>query len=103
MTNFKTSTQEDASFLVMRLSQVNSDLTQRELAKNLGLIVGSINYCLQSLMNKGFLRMPLTSRFLERMIQECDALKVEIEALSAELPAEASSILNESPQSRQIL
>lgn len=94
----------------MRLLKENPDLTQRELAEKLGVSVGGLNYCLKCLIDKGFVKMAnfsksknkfkyvylltprgiaekvvLTNRFLERKMQEYDALKLEIEALSLEV------------------
>jgi EPS-associated MarR family transcriptional regulator len=101
--------QEDTHFRIMRILQDNPDLTQRELADKLGMSVGGLNYCLNALIDKGFVKMAnfsnsknkfkyvylltpqgmaekvtLTSRFLKRKMAEYDALKVEIEALKAE-------------------
>ena len=98
--------QEDTYFRVMRILQENPDLTQRELAGKLGVSVGGMNYCLKALMDKGWVKMQnfqnsknkfkyvylltpqgisekvsLTSHFLERKMQEYDALKLEIEFL----------------------
>jgi len=102
--------QEDTHFRIMRILQDNPDLTQRELADKLGMSVGGLNYCLKALIDKGFVKMAnfqrsknkfkyvylitpqglaekvaLTSRFLKRKMDEYDALKVEIEALSVEV------------------
>jgi EPS-associated MarR family transcriptional regulator len=102
--------QEDTHFRIMRILQDNPDLTQRELAEKLGMSVGGLNYCLRALIGKGFVKMSnfqksknkfkyvylltpqgiaekvaLTSRFLKRKMEEYDALKVEIEALKAEV------------------
>ena len=49
--------QEDTYFRVMRLLEVNPDLTQRELAKHLGVSVGGLNYCLKALIQKGWVKM----------------------------------------------
>lgn len=109
MTNFKTPTREETHFKVMRLLEANPDLTQRELAKELGLSVGGLNYCLKALIEKGLVKMKnfansknkfgyvyvltptgmaekaaITQRFLQRKMDEYEALKVEIEALKAE-------------------
>ena len=94
----------------MRILQDNPDVTQRELADMLGMSVSGLNYCLKALIDKGFVKMgnfqksknkfkyvylltpqgvaekvALTSRFLKRKMQEYDALKVEIEALTSEI------------------
>lgn len=102
--------QEETHFRIMRLLQDNPDLTQRELADRLGMSVGGLNFCLNALIDKGFVKMAnfqksknkfkyvylltpqgiaekvaLTSRFLKRKMQEYDALKLEIEALKSEV------------------
>ncbi len=94
----------------MRLLQANPDLTQRELAQELGVSVGGLNYCLKALIDKGWVKMQnfsqsknkfgyiyiltptgmaekaaLTSRFLKRKMSEYEALKVEIDALQNEV------------------
>jgi EPS-associated MarR family transcriptional regulator len=109
MTNRQAKIQEDTHFRIMRILQENPDLTQRELADKLGMSVGGLNYCLNALIDKGFVKMgnfhksknkfkyvylltpqgitekvTLTSRFLKRKMEEYEALKVEIEALKSE-------------------
>ena len=106
MTSRQAQLQEDTYFRVMRILQENPDLTQRELAQKLGVSVGGLNYCLKALMDKGWVKMQnfqnsknkfkyiylltpqgiservaLTSRFLDRKMQEYEALKAEIESL----------------------
>lgn len=117
--------QEETHFRIMRLLQDNPDLTQRELASRLGISVGSLNYCLNALIDKGFVKMAnfqksknkfkyiylltpqgiaekvaLTSRFLQRKMEEYDALKLEIELLKAEADASlpAPTIQSKQPQ-----
>ena len=110
MTNFKTPTQEETHFKVMRLLEANPDLNQQGLAKELGLSVGSINYCLKALMERGLVKMKnfatsknkfgyvyvltcsgisekaiITHRFLKRKMDEYEALKAKIETLENEL------------------
>lgn len=110
MTSRQAQIQEDTYFRVMRILQENPDLTQRELAEKLGVSVGGLNYCLKALMDKGWVKMQnfqnsknkfkyvylltpqgiaekvaLTSRFLERKMQEYDTLKAEIESLHQDL------------------
>jgi EPS-associated MarR family transcriptional regulator len=48
---------EDAHFRVMRIRQVNPDLTQRELGEKLGISVGGLNYCQKALMEKDLVKM----------------------------------------------
>lgn len=110
MTSRQAKIQEDTHFRIMRILQDNPDLTQRELAEMLGMSVGGLNYCLNALIDKGFVKMDnfqksknkfkyvylltpqgiaekvaLTSRFLTRKMEEYEALKVEIEALKVEV------------------
>jgi EPS-associated MarR family transcriptional regulator len=110
MTSRQAKIHEDTHFRIMRILQENPDLTQRELAEMLGMSVGGLNYCLNALIDKGFVKMgnfqksknkfkyvylltpegiaekvALTSRFLKRKMEEYDALKVEVEALKAEV------------------
>ncbi|WP_235086411.1 MarR family EPS-associated transcriptional regulator [Chromobacterium sp. Beijing] len=102
--------QEDTYFRVMRILQENPDLTQRELAEKLGISVGGLNYCLKALMQKGLVKMKnfansknkfgyvyvltlsgvaekaaITHRFLQRKVEEYEALKAEIDALKLEI------------------
>jgi EPS-associated MarR family transcriptional regulator len=106
MTSRQAKLQEDNYFRVMRILQENPDLTQRELAEKLGISVGGLNYCLKALMKKGFVKMKnfansknkfgyvyvltpsgmaekaaTTHRFLQRKMDEYEALKAEIEVL----------------------
>lgn len=101
--------QEDTYFRVMRILQENPDFTQRELAEKLGISVGGLNYCIKALTEKGLVKMQnfadsknkfgyvyvltpsgiaekaaVTHRFLQRKMDEYQALKAEIEALRAE-------------------
>ena len=105
----QTQTQEDTYFRVLRALNENPDLTQRELAQKLGVSVGSLNYCLKALIEKGWVKMQnfsqsknkfgyvyiltprgiaekaaLTGNFLKRKLIEYDSLKAEIESLHAE-------------------
>lgn len=102
--------QEDTHFRVLRILQADPDLTQRELAQQVGISVGGLNYCLKALMEKGLVKMQnfahsknkfgyvyvltpkglaekaaITRRFLLRKMGEYEALKAEIEALRVEV------------------
>lgn len=106
MSNKQEQTQEDTHFRVMHLLEANPDLTQRELAKRLGVSVGRMNYCLKALMNRGWIKMQnftgsknkfgymylltpdgvkhktlLTRRFLKRKLCEYETLRAEIHSL----------------------
>ena len=110
MTSRQAKLQEDTYFRVMRILQENPDLTQRELAEQLGMSLGGLNYCLKALMEKGLVKMKnfatsknkfgyvyvltptgiaekaaITHRFLQRKMDEYEALKAEIETLKSEV------------------
>ena len=103
----QTQTQEDTNFRVLRALNENPDLTQRELAQKLGVSVGSLNYCLKALIEKGWVKMQnfsqsknkfgyidvltpqgisekltLSSLFLKRKQAEYKALRAEINGLT---------------------
>lgn len=103
--------QEDTYFRVLRMLQVNPDMTQREIAEKLGISTSGLNYCLKALIAKGLVKVQnfsqsknkfgyiyvltphgmaekaiLNGRFLTRKLHEYDALRAEIDALQAELP-----------------
>lgn len=109
MTTRRSQLQEDTTYRVLRMLQDNPDLTQREIAQNLGLSASGLNYCLKALIDKGWVKMQnfaqsknkfgyiyvltpsgiaqkaaLTGRFLQRKMAEYEALKAEIESLQAE-------------------
>lgn len=94
----------------MRLLQANPDLTQRELAEQLGVSVSGLNYCLKALIEKGWVKMhnfsqsknkfgyvyiltpsgmaekaALTSCFLKRKLEEYESLTDEIQSLKTEV------------------
>ena len=93
----------------MRALEVNPQVTQRELADQLGVSLGAVNYCLNALVEKGLVkienfkasetkwryiyvltpqgvaeRAALTGRFLARKLREFEQLRAEIEALRGE-------------------
>ena len=109
--NSKSKTQHpDTHFKVMDLIHKHPDISQRELAKETGISLGSMHYCLKALAQKGWLKANkfknnpdksvylylltpegitqksrLAIDFLKRKNKEYDALKHEIEQLSEEL------------------
>jgi EPS-associated MarR family transcriptional regulator len=94
----------------MRALAENPHATQRELAKQLGISLGALNYCMRALSEQGWIKVEnfsksnrklayaylltptglaakarLTSRFLKRKLVEYEALRAEIEELRAEV------------------
>ena len=91
-------------FNVLRKINLNPNLSQRKLAKELGFILGKLNYCLKALKKKGLIKIKnfkqnpkkvnylyiltpkgisektkLTLNFMKRKMQEYEDLKKEIE------------------------
>jgi len=104
---------EDARFRVLRLLQENPAISQRDIAKALGLSLGGVNFCLNALVEKGHIKMQnfreakdkrkyvylltpkgiaektaLTGRFLTRKMREYEALRAEIEAVQEDMQQE---------------
>ena len=115
MSSHRDRNKDDTQFWVLKLMQDNPGMTQRALAKELGMSLGGANYCLQALVEKGWLKMQnfskstnklgyayiltpigiaekaaLTGRFLKRKMQEYEDLKAEIEALQMDMVKPAS-------------
>ena len=44
-------------FEVLRKINIRSNITQRELANDLGFSLGKLNYCLRELKNKGLIKI----------------------------------------------
>ena len=102
--------QEDTHFRVLALLERNPDISQRDLAKALGISLGGVNYSLRALVEKGMVKAQnfsssdkklayayiltpkglaeksmLTARFLKRKMDEYEALKAEIESIQYSL------------------
>ena len=115
MTSRQSNQQEDTYFRVMRILHSTPDITQRELAKKLGVSVSGLNYCLKALIDKGWVKIQnfsnnknklgyaylltpagivhkasLTSGFLKRKMREYEALKQEIKQVKQEVNGRSS-------------
>jgi MarR family transcriptional regulator, temperature-dependent positive regulator of motility len=100
---------DSAILRVLRLLETRPRLTQREMAREMGVSLGKTNYCLRALLDKGFVKVKsfrrssnkrgyaylltpeglgakaeLARRFLTLKRQEYDALRLEIERLQQE-------------------
>jgi len=98
---------------ILRHLEENPDVSQRELARELGVSLGKANYCLKALIEKGFVKVQnfrksdnkraylykLTPRgleaklrisvaFLKRKMKEYERLQREIEELRADVGSE---------------
>ena len=111
MAGQKDKLREDAQFRILRLLHENPEMSQRELARAVGISAGGVHYVVNALVGKGLIKLgnftaaedkrryayiltpkgisakaDLTRRFLERKMAEYDALRAEIEAIRTELP-----------------
>lgn len=109
MTTRRQTANDDTLFWTLRLLQENPSVTQRTLAKEVGINVSSINFYLKALVGKGWIKMGnfsknrdklsyaylltptgvsekavLTRRFLQRKMIEYEKLREETEALQLE-------------------
>ncbi len=104
MRNSKEKDLESKLNLLIKINK-QPNLTQRELAKNLGISLGKLNYLLNALIDKGFIKInnfkknpkkidyfylltphgisektKLTINFMKRKMSEYDQLKNELES-----------------------
>lgn len=104
------SSQDEKLFRLLRFLEQNPSLSQRDLAQQTGWSLGSVNYCLKALVEKGEVkienfrtssnrmkyiyvltpkgmqkRVSLTRGFLQRKQEEYHSIKAEIEELQAEM------------------
>ena len=100
----------EMEFNVLRSLYSNPSFTQRKLSSHLGVSLGSVNYCINALVDKGLVKVRrfnksstkqkylylltpegvvektrLTFAFLERKHAEYHRLQIEIKSLKAEL------------------
>jgi MarR family transcriptional regulator, temperature-dependent positive regulator of motility len=50
------SVDDDTRYRVMRLLESRPDITQRDLAREMGMSLGKANYCLQALIRSGWIK-----------------------------------------------
>jgi EPS-associated MarR family transcriptional regulator len=99
----------DVHYKLMRLLDANPGMSQREVAREMGISLGKVNYCLQALMRKGWIKATnfknsqnkaaymylltprgleskasLTVKYLKIKVLEYEALRVEIEEMRRE-------------------
>jgi len=101
---------QDGHFRILRLLQANPEMSQRDLARAVGVSNGGIHYVLSALLDKGLIKLgnftasedkrryayvltrkgiaektALTMQFLARKMAEYEAIKAEIEEIAGEL------------------
>ena len=105
-----TGVRDELRLRVLRVLEVNPELSQRQLAAELGVSLGGVNYALKALIERGFVKADnfrksgrkvaylyvltpkgvaekasLAAAFLGRKIEEYEVLRQEIEALQGEV------------------
>ena len=100
---------KQSKYQLLKSLEQDANLTQRQLSKELGISLGKVNYCLQSLIQKGFVKIynfknskhkiqysylltptgieektKLTIKFLKTKTKEYEVLKKEVEKLKNE-------------------
>lgn len=101
---------DETHYKLLKLLEQNPELSQRELAKELGISLGKANYCLQAVIERGWVKAKnfthssnkrayayiltptgiehkakVTLRFLKHKVAEYDALQKYIEQLRQEV------------------
>jgi len=101
--------QDEVSYKLLKIIEEDPHLSQREIAARMGVSLGKANYCLKSLIKKGFIKarnfynnnnkvgyvymltpsgveekISVTYRFLKRKMEEYEDIKAEIDSLKAE-------------------
>lgn len=104
---------DEYRYKILSLVQTKPEISQRELAKNLGISLGKANFCLKALIEVGLLKATnfrnsknklaymylltpngveeksrITMRFLKAKMQEYELLKAEINLLMQETKSE---------------
>jgi MarR family transcriptional regulator, temperature-dependent positive regulator of motility len=105
-----TGARDELRLRVLRALEANSELSQRQLAAELGVSLGGVNYALKALIERGFVKADnfrrsgtkvaylyvltpkgiaekssLATAFLGRKLEEYEVLRQEIEALKGEV------------------
>jgi len=101
---------DEVRYKLLKLLKPNPGLSQRDVARELGISVGKVNYCLQALVQKGWIKVAnfknsknkigymylltprgidakarLTTEFLRYKLQEYEELSAEIAQIRDEV------------------
>lgn len=114
--------QEELRLNVLRVLEETPEATQREIANQLNVSLGGVNYCIKAMVERGFIKLgnfarseakmgyayyltpdgltektKITVKFLQRKMKEYELLKHEIELLKSECSkAESPYLLGDS-------
>ena len=106
----------ETHYKLLRMLEANPEMSQRDVARELGISVGKVNYSLRALIRKGWIKArnfknsnnkaaymylltprgieekaSLSVRFLKIKMQEYERLKVEIEEMRREAAAQGGT------------
>jgi EPS-associated MarR family transcriptional regulator len=101
---------DEMRYKLMRALQEKPEMSQRELARELGVSLGRVNYCMQALIQRGLVKAKnftrssnktaymylltprgveqkanVTLRFLQGKVKEYETLRAEIEQIKRDL------------------
>ena len=107
------SVEQEIRYRLLKILSQESNLSQREMAKKMGISLGKVNYCLSELAKKGLIKVHrfksarnkipytyiltprgleekavLTVRILRRKIAEYEEIKSQIRELARDIEAE---------------
>jgi len=105
---------EEVRYKLLKLLEPNPGLSQRDVARALGISLGKVNFCLRALVEKGWIKATnfknsrnklaymylltprgleekarVTAQFLQIKVGEYEALKAEIEQIREEATGQA--------------
>ncbi|MGJ8620176.1 MAG: MarR family EPS-associated transcriptional regulator [Methylophilaceae bacterium] len=108
---------DEYRYKILKTLEKNPEISQRDLARELGISLGRVNYCLKALINVGLLKVTnfrnsqnklaymylltpngvkeksmITERFLKMKLDEFEALEAEINMLRAEAKTNSNHI-----------
>ncbi len=101
---------DEVRYSLLRLLESNPTMSQREVARHLGMSLGKVNFCLQALVQKGMLKATnfknsrrksaymyfltprgieektqVTARFLQKKVREYEELRADIARIREEV------------------
>jgi EPS-associated MarR family transcriptional regulator len=105
---------DEVRYRLLKLLEPNPELSQREVARELGISLGKANYCLKALVDRGWIKVTnfknsrnkmaymylltpsgieakarIAARFLQMKMREHQALEREIEQIRSEVLKQA--------------
>jgi EPS-associated MarR family transcriptional regulator len=101
---------DEVRYSLLRLLEANPTMSQRDVARHLGMSLGKVNFCLQALVQKGMLKATnfknsqhkaaymyfltprgieektqVTARFLQQKVREYEELRADIARIREEV------------------